>query len=439
MPMKHLLALLLPAFMLLPAPAAEKPTAPAFPKTLANQPGRGILKGMNHLSTKLNSINMQGLGGKVFITYPFNLPSSESADMGMLLVMATPKGGTSWVTRDIPLTEALAPAGSSEEEANGPNHPQGQLQGLPSRLAGICDQKNNQVFFVYEGRRVERKGDELRISPRPCYYCINMKLGKKPEKERDITRRFGPQSKTSATTPRSLLHHGLRIRHGDCAGRLILLSITEDNSLISVYSDDEGKSWEFGEPFDLIGIRKANRDFWDAFAREALLCEAANGDLIAYRPHHSINPCISSTNGGITWELTSHSPETQYENMGETLLLLEPESRNTPSGKLIATCYEENEKGEPALSISLSYDWGKSWKFSKKAELPGESKALCPAAPGLIGMMYSETAPRQERWYYTEFTLAWLTNGKDSGLDISALGTDEKEQSKKSSRKVRRK
>ncbi len=421
MHMKHLLALLLPAFLLLPAPAAEKAAPAGSPeKNSIYLYKGGILKGTRQPTDKQEGVYLLEAGGKPLICQTY-----RDSDLEYLAPMHTffsmPLKGRNWQTRK------ATPANVFFK-----NITFCHKHGLNRSISGfVYDKTNSQVLFLFSG--IEDDGDVASDPPTyDRFCCLTMKPGKKPTKarEKNIESYYKEIKHLGGYTTRRVsggasthLHPcGLCLEHKVTKGRLLFLMTMNDEKIVSFFSDDGGTSWHYGTPFDVRAIKSQNPSFWKAFLYDLKLFEASNGDLIAYNPHSTINPCLSSSTGGLTWELNMPSPERQYEAMADALLLVEAKNRHASEGKLLAVHIPGSDEEENRLSISLSNDWGKTWAYTRQANKGTGVAALCTTSPGKIAMLYMEKDSPSPTMF-TEFTLDWLTSEPSSDIPDSEQPT----------------
>ena len=218
--------------------------------------------------------------------------------------------------------------------------------------------------------------------------------------------------------------HGITLRHGDHAGRLLRPArfYAEGNRAdqyanhytTAIYSDDGGTSWQTSDPFPENGTG------------EATLAELSDGKIYYNtRCHWDQNPkptrrrSATSNDGGGSWTdfdvaeiLPDGCQNTAYGCMGG-LVRLPITGRDIVLFSNIDTEAEHRER----VTVWASFDGGKTWPLKRLIE-PGRSaySSLNAGRPGTPS----------EGWIYihyeagsgsklARFNLAWLLNGEATG------------------------
>ncbi|MCB9450673.1 MAG: exo-alpha-sialidase [Anaerolineaceae bacterium] len=214
---------------------------------------------------------------------------------------------------------------------------------------------------------------------------------------------------------RPTLGHALQLR----SGRLVFAGVftAGDRSVFQsqnylFWSDDLGATWAMGAAAPHVGLNEAmavelengdvllnSRAYQDeqpVGRRAVTIGRFAAGDTVAYEPTRFdamlICPAVQAS-------LIRYSTSQQAEYGGKSRLLFA--NPNHPNARY-------------NLTVRLSYDEGQTWPVSKTVD-PGPSaySDLVIQADGQIGILYERG--NQGGIAYTHFTLAWLTDGADSG------------------------
>ncbi len=220
-----------------------------------------------------------------------------------------------------------------------------------------------------------------------------------------------------------MAEHGVTLRHGKHAGRLIRPARVYNNTPTArlgyntaIYSDDHGKTWKPSEPFPEKGTG------------EGTLCELSDGRLYynsrvhypkAKRPTR--RRCAYSDDGGQTWKewavveiLPDGRQDRAYGCMGGL-------TRLPVAGKdiLIFSNIDTPRPARERASVWASFDGGKTWPVKRlvDAEAGGYSSLTAgrPGTPseGWIFLLY-EKGPG-ESGKIARFNLSWLLEGKPTG------------------------
>ncbi len=220
-----------------------------------------------------------------------------------------------------------------------------------------------------------------------------------------------------------MAEHGITLRHGKHAGRLIrparVYNETSEARLgynTAIYSDDHGKTWKPSKPFPEKGTG------------EGTLCELSDGRLYynsrvhypkAKRPTR--RRCAYSDDGGETWKdwavvevLPDGRQDRAYGCMGG-LVRLPVAGRDI----LIFSNIDTPRPARERATVWASFDGGKTWPVKRlvDAEAGGYSSLAAgrPGTPseGWIFLLY-EKGPG-ESGKIARFNLSWLLQGKPTG------------------------
>ncbi len=220
-----------------------------------------------------------------------------------------------------------------------------------------------------------------------------------------------------------MAEHGITLRHGKHAGRLIRPARVYNNTPTArlgyntaIYSDDRGRTWKPSEPFPEKGTG------------EGTLCELSDGRLYYNsRVHHpkAERPTrrrrAHSDDGGETWKdwaivdvLPDGRQDRAYGCMGGLVRL-------PVAGKdiLIFSNIDTPRPARERATVWASFDGGKTWPVKRlvDAEAGGYSSLAAgrPGTPseGWIYLQY-EKGPG-ESGKIARFNLSWLLEGTRTG------------------------
>lgn len=216
--------------------------------------------------------------------------------------------------------------------------------------------------------------------------------------------------------------HGLTLKHGKYAGRLIRPTrfygggndrrYWDEHYTNAIYSDDGGKTWQAGEPFPANGTG------------EAAIAELSDGSLYYNSRRHKstdgLDPrrryAARGYDGGRSWQdmwvceaLPDGDQQRDYGLMGGLVRLpLDPYD-------ILLFSNIESREGRHHGTIWASFDGGKTWPVKRLVDAGSfaySSLAVGRAgtpSEGLIYLLYeSEGGAKIAR-----FNLDWVTNGRN--------------------------
>ena len=230
---------------------------------------------------------------------------------------------------------------------------------------------------------------------------------------RDVTRQT--KRARGPTTVASGPGLGIQLRHGKHAGR-ILIPFNEGPpnlwNVFAVYSDDRGKTWTIGAiaPGGLIDTGKGKMT---STVNEAQLVELKDGSirLSARRwAGKAVRKTCVSDDGGATWSKVEDVPELADPScMASILRYTDPADGG--QSRILFSGPQSTKRANG--TIFLSYDEGKTWPV-RRVLCKGRFAYSCLTAlpDGTIGCLYE--ADGAGKIVFARFTLAWLTQGKDS-------------------------
>lgn len=187
-------------------------------------------------------------------------------------------------------------------------------------------------------------------------------------------------------------------------GRIMIpIVVRKDNSKIFdnyiVYSDDEGISWKVSQK----AISKGD---------EAKIVELNNGNILlssrAWNRKYSI-----STDKGETWSSEKSWKELYGDPTNGDMIRYTSTQKGDDKNRLIHSI--PHYKNRSNVTLFLSYDEGISWE-AQKIISPGPSaySSICILPDGSIGVYVEEDDSKPYKLYFLNFSLDWLTNGKDN-------------------------
>lgn len=217
--------------------------------------------------------------------------------------------------------------------------------------------------------------------------------------------------------------HGITLRHGKYAGRLIRStrdyagrnerSLWHKHYTNAMYSDDGGKTWQTSDPFPAFGTG------------EATLAELSDGRIYYNSRRHwapeGVNPLRRwtawSEDGGHTWKdvsiceiLPDGGQNRSYGCMGG-LVRLPVRDRD-----ILIFSNIESPEGRHHGTIWASFDGGKSWPVKRLVD---------KGAFGYSSLAAGRPGTKSEGWIYlnfesggskvARFNLSWVLRGKKTG------------------------
>lgn len=235
----------------------------------------------------------------------------------------------------------------------------------------------------------------------------------------------GPQDITKTTrNEKGIINsgspaNGIQLKKGRHAGRIVvpMFYVIRINAKARrfvngvIYSDDNAKTWKKG---DYVPFKK------DLTFNECLVVELADGSLmINSRARDRGRHVAYSRDGGQSWS----------EYKADEIL----KGRWCHSGLMRYSVSSDKELGSKNRiffvnnfhmtkrangTLRLSYDDGKTWKYSKTI-VPGlfGYAQLVKLEPGYIGCIYEPFFTVREPWEicFIRIPVAWLTDGEDKG------------------------
>lgn len=195
--------------------------------------------------------------------------------------------------------------------------------------------------------------------------------------------------------------HGIQIRHGEHAGRLVLqyAGAFSDGTVkaYSVYSDDHGQTWQMGTP---VGT---NMD-------ENKVVELSDGTLMLNSRMHSGGSAryiAYSSDGGETWSEPEVDHTLTDPRNNAAIIPMNPDATaGSPEAKELLFSNANSTTGRQNGTVRYSCDDGATWPVAKVFQSGATSYSdLVALQDGTFGVLY-EAANSEIR--YGAFDKAWL-------------------------------
>lgn len=229
------------------------------------------------------------------------------------------------------------------------------------------------------------------------------------------------QDKNGKVPSLHMSEHGVTLRHGKHAGRLIRPARVYEEVdgerkgyNTAIYSDDHGKTWQATAPFPEEGTG------------EGALAELSDGQLYynsrvhwAKRPKHTRRRAAYSNDGGETWQdweivevLPDGRQDRSYGCMGG-LVRLPVADRDI----LVFSNLETDRAVRERATVWASFDRGKTWPIKRLVhEGPSKYSSLNAGRPGTPGegsiYLFFEGG---KGGTVARFNLSWLLQGEATG------------------------
>jgi sialidase-1 len=184
-----------------------------------------------------------------------------------------------------------------------------------------------------------------------------------------------------------------------------------------IFSDDHGKTWQFGGPAP---------GEWN----ETQVVELVDGSLLFSRRGMRSRRIMFSKDRGQTWSQPVADPDLPDPDCQGSMIRYTREDQgysknrilfsNPVSGNLGVGSVTSDSRGRFNVTVRLSYDEGKTWPVAKTIlQGPGAYSSLTVFPDGSIGilfetgMAYGSFVDHYSKEVFARFTLDWLTDGKD--------------------------
>lgn len=194
---------------------------------------------------------------------------------------------------------------------------------------------------------------------------------------------------------------GLTLRDGRIMAVMVVRESLQNHKLNNyvVYSDDEGETWKVSE--------KA-MDGGD----EAKVVELNDGSILLSSRTTGNRLWAKSNDRGVTWGPKNSWTEIWGNACDADIVRYTSTLDGFDKNRILHTL--PNAKDRTNVSMWVSYDEGTSWPV-KKTICKGESaySSITILPDGTIGVYVEEDESVPYKMYFLNFSLDWLTNGKD--------------------------
>lgn len=208
---------------------------------------------------------------------------------------------------------------------------------------------------------------------------------------------------------------GIQLRRGAHAGRL-LVPFNEGPfgqwNVLAIYSDDDGNTWRMGEAAP--GCRVPDGKGGEiSLVNEVQMVELADSSVMLNSRKwggRALRKIAISRDGGVTWSKIKEEPALRDPGCMASIFRYTFPAEGNPSRILYSG--PDSPRRENG-TVHLSYDEGRTWPV-KKVLFPGSfAYSVLTALPDrTIGCLFETDGT--DRIVFARFTLAWLTDGKDS-------------------------
>jgi sialidase-1 len=265
--------------------------------------------------------------------------------------------------------------------------PEGKSASDPSM---IVDEVTGDIFMFYNYMNLDTEKD--------IYYLHVMKSadnGKTWSKPEDITSQIA-KSEWKKDFKFITSGRGIQTR----SGKLLHTMVNLNSGLHLFGSDDHGKTWYFID----TPILPADESKVIQLADGSLMINArVNGKGMRY--------VHTSNDEGKTWE-TNPVPELIDPGCNASIIRYTSKEDGFDKNRIIFS-NAKSVKGRVNMAVRISYDEGKTWSEGKTVyEGSSAYSSLTILENGEIGLFFEKDGYKKNE--FTSFSLAWLTDGKDS-------------------------
>ncbi len=205
--------------------------------------------------------------------------------------------------------------------------------------------------------------------------------------------------------------------HGLCtkSGRLMAVMTVKPQSgsyqNYAIYSDDEGTTWK---------VSNKAIDGGD----EAKVVELNNGDILMSSRTQGNRLWAKSTDGGINWG-TKHSWTEIWGNACDADIIKYTSTKDGyDKNRMLHTLPNNSQRKD--VTMWISYDEGATWPTKKRiSNQTSAYSSITILDDGTIGVYLEEDGSVPYKMYFLNFSLNWLTNGKDT-YTPSSTGLEKK-------------
>lgn len=172
----------------------------------------------------------------------------------------------------------------------------------------------------------------------------------------------------------------------------------------AIYSDDEGKTWKVSERAIIGGD-------------EAKVVELNNGDMLMSSRTSGNRLWAKSTDGGINWGTKNSWTEIWGNACDADIVRYTSTKDGYNKDRLLHTL--PNASNRTNVSMWISYDEGATWPLKKMlCEGTSAYSSITILPDGTIGVYLEQDESVPYKMYYLNFSLEWLTDGKDKYVPL---------------------
>lgn len=178
------------------------------------------------------------------------------------------------------------------------------------------------------------------------------------------------------------------------------------NSSLAIISEDHGETWKAGQSIGEYLVEPQIVELRDGSLRMSIRQTAQKGHRMY----------AVSEDKGLTWGEILPDTALPEPGSGCQASFIRYSQKKLLSGKnRILFSNPASLKGRKNLTVRLSYDEGKTWKYSRTLrEGPSAYSSMAVLPDGTVGILYEQGEVNiYERISFARFNLEWLTDGKD--------------------------
>lgn len=207
---------------------------------------------------------------------------------------------------------------------------------------------------------------------------------------------------------------GLTMSNGRLAGVLAVresaTTSVNDIGNFLVYSDDEGATWQVSQKAILGGD-------------EAKVVELNNGNILlsarAWTRKYNI-----STDKGITWGTQGTWNALSGNPTNGDMIRYTSTTKGYNKDRILHTIPHANDRSN--VRVFISYDEGTTWEPQRIiSPIKSAYSSLTILPDGTIGAYIEEDDSTPYKLYFLNFSLDWLTEGRDPYIEPVTAGTEE--------------
>ncbi len=173
-----------------------------------------------------------------------------------------------------------------------------------------------------------------------------------------------------------------------------------------IYSDDHGNTWEIGQSIGEYNVEPQIVELTDGTLMMNMRQTVKKGHRM-----YSISKDL-----GLTWNVMVDDTTLPEPGSGCQASFIRYSSQPDGFSKnRILFSNPASTKGRQNMTIRISYDEGKTWKYSKTLrEGPSAYSSMAVLPDGSVGILYEQGEEKiYEKISFARFNLEWLTDGRD--------------------------